>query len=112
VPVECISPEALVEDVFRVMDATGIERCVLAGFSRGTVTAMRAVLARPERFDGLVLMNGCGEVRSPELPVVPRVPPSQWPGDTHAERLRWFVERCTPEPPEFDRYSRKPLICR
>jgi 3-oxoadipate enol-lactonase len=98
VPVECISPEALVEDVFRVMDATGIERCVLAGFSRGTVTAMRAVLARPERFDGLVLMNGCGEVRSPELPVVPRVPPSQWPGDTHAERLRWFVERCTPEP--------------
>ncbi len=77
VPLERISTEALVDDVFR---------------------AMRAVLARPERFDGLVLMNGCGEVRSPELPVVPRVPPSKWPGDTHADRLRWFVERCTPEP--------------
>ena len=98
VPVERISTEALVDDVFRVMDALGIERCVMAGFSRGTVTAMRAVLARPDRFDGLVLMNGCGEVRSPELPVPPRVPPSKWPGATHADRLRWFVERCTPEP--------------
>lgn len=98
VPVERISHEALVDDVFRVMDALGIERCVMAGFSRGTVTAMRAVLARPDRFDGLVLMNGCGEVRSPELPPDRRIPPSTWPGATHADRLRWFVERCTPEP--------------
>lgn len=98
VPVERISHEALVDDVFRVMDALAIERCVMAGFSRGTVTAMRAVLARPDRFDGLVLMNGCGEVRAPELPPAPRMPPSSWPGATHADRLRWFVERCTPEP--------------
>jgi pimeloyl-ACP methyl ester carboxylesterase len=98
VPVERITPEALIDDVFRVMDATGIERCVLGGFSRGTVTAMRAALARPERFDGLVLLNGCGEVRAPGLPVQPRVPPSQWPGETHEAHLRWFVERCTPEP--------------
>lgn len=98
VPVDRISPEALIDDVFRVMDATGIERCVLAGFSRGTVTAMRAVLARPDRFDGLVLLNGCGEVRAPGLPVVPRIPPSRWPGDTHEAHLNWFVERCTPEP--------------
>jgi|SanBayMetagenome_1026888.scaffolds.fasta_scaffold30470_1 pimeloyl-ACP methyl ester carboxylesterase len=98
VPIERISTEALVEDVFRVMDACGIERCVLAGFSRGSVTAMRAVLAQPERFDGLVLMNGCGEVRSPGLPATPRRPPSTWPGATHADRMRWFVERCTPEP--------------
>jgi pimeloyl-ACP methyl ester carboxylesterase len=98
VPVERISTEALVDDVFRVMDATGIDRCVLAGFSRGTVVAMRAVLAHPDRFDGLVLMNGCGEVRSPDLPVVPRRAPSTWPGATHADRMRWFIERCTPEP--------------
>ena len=98
VPAEHISTEALVDDVFRVMDATGIERCVLAGFSRGSVVAMRAVLAHPERFEGLVLMNGCGEVRSPQHPPTPRRPPSTWPGVTHADRLRWFVERCTPEP--------------
>ena len=98
VPVDRISPQALVDDVFRVMDALDIERCVLAGFSRGTVTALRAVLAQPERFDGLVLMNGCGEVQSPDLAVRPRPAPSTWPGATHAERMRWFIERCTPEP--------------
>lgn len=98
VPVECITPEALVDDVFRIMDKLQVERCVMAGFSRGTVTAMRAVLAHPDRFDGLVLMNGCGEVRAPGLRVPPRVAPSSWPGATHAERMRWFIERCTPEP--------------
>jgi pimeloyl-ACP methyl ester carboxylesterase len=98
VPVERISQETLVDDVFRVMDTLAIERCVLAGFSRGTVTAMRAVLAQPARFEGLVLMNGCGEVRSPELPATARRPPSSWPGATHADRMRWFLERCTPEP--------------
>lgn len=98
VPVERITPEALVDDVFRLMDALDIERCVMAGFSRGTVTAMRAVLAHPDRFDGLVLMNGCGEVRAPGLPTARRIPPSSWPGATHAERMRWFIERCTPEP--------------
>ena len=29
---------------------------------------------------------------------MPRKPPSSWPGATHADRLRWFLERCTPEP--------------
>jgi pimeloyl-ACP methyl ester carboxylesterase len=98
VPVDRITPEALVDDVFRVMGAMGIERCVLAGFSRGTVTAVRAVLAQPDRFDGLVLMNGCGEVRAPDVPATPRIPPSKWPGETHEDRLRCFIERCTPEP--------------
>jgi pimeloyl-ACP methyl ester carboxylesterase len=51
---ERISHEALVDDVFRVMDAMGIERCVVAGFSRGSVTALRAVMRSPERFDGLL----------------------------------------------------------
>lgn len=93
-----ITPEALIDDVFRVMDALAIERCVLAGFSRGTVTAMRAVLKHPDRFTGLVLMNGYGEVRMPGVAAPPRVPPSKWPGADFAARLRWFIERCTPEP--------------
>lgn len=97
VPVERISPEALVDDVFRVMDALQIDKCVLAGFSRGTVTVMRAVLRCQERFDGLVLMNGSGEVRIPGASVPARVPPSSWPGDAFPDRLRWFAERCTPE---------------
>lgn len=98
VPVELITPEALVEDVFRVMDAANIDRCVLAGFSRGTVTVMRAALLHPERFEGLVLMNGTGDVQIPDTPVAPRAPPSAWPGETFTDHLKWFADRCTPEP--------------
>ena len=98
VPVEKISPEALIDDVFRVMDAMQIEKCVLAGFSRGTVTVMRAVLRHPERFDGLILLNGHGEVQIPDLTMPQRVAPSEWPGETFLDRLEWFADRCTPEP--------------
>jgi pimeloyl-ACP methyl ester carboxylesterase len=80
------------------MDALGIDRCVLAGFSRGVTTVLRAALRHPERFDGIVLANGHGEVIAPDAPVPPRLPPSKWPGATHHERLQWFAERCTPEP--------------
>ena len=94
---ENISTKSLVDDVFRVMDKLSIERCVLAGFSRGTVTALRAVHRHPERFDGLVLMNGYGEITEPNAPVRPRVAPSKWPGQNFEQRLEWFVERCMPE---------------
>lgn len=59
---------------------------------------MRAVLKDQARFDGLILMNGYGEVVTPGSPPPKRVPPSQWPGDTYRERLMWFADRCTPEP--------------
>lgn len=98
VPVEKITPEALVDDVFAVMDALSIKRCILAGFSRGVVTVMRAVLRDPERFEGLILMNGTGEVHPPGTTLAPRIPPSKWPGETFQDRLRWFIERSTPEP--------------
>lgn len=98
VPTERITPEALVDDVFAVMDALSIERCILAGFSRGVVTVLRAVLRDPARFEGLILMNGTGEVTLPGATPPPRVPVSKWPGETHCDRLRWFIERCTPEP--------------
>ncbi|TFY98472.1 alpha/beta fold hydrolase [Ramlibacter rhizophilus] len=97
VPVEAITSESLVDDVFRVMDAMQIDRCILGGFSRGTATVLRAAVQQPQRFDGLVLLNGHGEVRDPSLPVATRIAPSKWPGETHEEHLRWFIERCTPE---------------
>jgi pimeloyl-ACP methyl ester carboxylesterase len=93
VPVEKITDEALVDDVFRVMDALGIDRCVLGGFSRGSVTALRAVVRDPARFEGLVLMNGTGGVQRPDAAPRPRVAPSQWPGETFRERLSWFRGR-------------------
>lgn len=102
VPVEAISAEALRDDIFRVMDALGIERCVLGGFSAGTSIALRAVLQHPERFEGLVLMNGAAGVQLPGVTTLPAssdsLPSQSWPGSNFNERLRWFIEQCTPEP--------------
>ena len=50
-----ISIDAMVDDVFAVMDAQGIDRCVLAAESAGAGVALQAVLKAPQRFSGLVL---------------------------------------------------------
>jgi len=95
---ELITADALIDDVFAVMDCMDIDKCTLAGFSAGCVTTLRAALRHPERFDGLMFLNGAGGVKSPDAEIKPRVSPSHWPGDTHLERLRWFATNCTPEP--------------
>jgi len=58
---------------------------------------MRAALRNPARFDGLILMNGTGEVQLPGTTANPRVAPSKWPGETFRDHLQWFIDRCTPE---------------
>lgn len=97
-PVEKITADALLDDVFRMMDRLDIDRCVLAGFSSGTLPVMRAALRDPSRFDGLVLANGSAGIADPAAPPRAVPPPHQWPGATHEERMRWFIDRCTPEP--------------
>lgn len=57
-PLHSIHFEQLVNDVFVVMDAYGLEKCVLAAMSMGTAVALAAALHRPERFSGLVIVNG------------------------------------------------------
>lgn len=49
---------ALVADLFAVMDALGIDQCVVAGESAGAAVVLEAVLQRPDRFSGLVLVDG------------------------------------------------------
>jgi len=93
-----ITAEALIDDLFIVMDKLNIEKCTLAGFSAGCVTTLRAALRHPERFEGLIFMNGTGGVKPPDAEIKPIIPPSQWPGKTHLERLEWFATNCTPEP--------------
>lgn len=44
VPVDLITRDALVDDLFRVMDEFNVEKCVLGGFSAGTVIALLAYL--------------------------------------------------------------------
>ena len=53
-----ITVEAMVEDVFAVMDAQEIHRCVLAAESSGAGIALEALLHHPERFSGLVICGG------------------------------------------------------
>ena len=56
-PVESISVENMVADLFAVLDKLNIEKCVLAAESAGGMVAVNAVLQQPERFDGLVLVD-------------------------------------------------------
>ncbi len=53
-----ITFELLVSDLFWVMDALKIERCVLAAESMGAMIALEAVLRCPDHFTGLVIVDG------------------------------------------------------
>lgn len=53
-----ITFERLVQDLFEVLDALEIRECVLAGESAGTMVVLEAALRQPERFSGLVLVDG------------------------------------------------------
>jgi pimeloyl-ACP methyl ester carboxylesterase len=59
-----ISPQAWVDDVFAVMDAARIERCLLMSDSSGCFPAVLAALKSPERFTGLVLIGS-----APRMPM-------------------------------------------
>ena len=52
------SAEAAVDDIGRVIDATGIERPILVGWSYGATIAVRYAAQHPEGVDGLVLVDG------------------------------------------------------
>jgi pimeloyl-ACP methyl ester carboxylesterase len=52
------SVQAAVNDIGRVIDATGIERPILVGWSYGATIAVRYTAQHPERVGGLVLIDG------------------------------------------------------
>ena len=93
-PVESITHDRLIDDVFAVMDAYQVERCVLAAESAGALTALGAALRHPERIAGLVLVDAMF-YRAP----TPEESPFVVSLRTHyAETLRRFVAACVPEP--------------
>jgi pimeloyl-ACP methyl ester carboxylesterase len=57
-PVESITFNRLVDDVFVVLDAYNVENCVLAAESAGALTALGAALKYPKRITGLVIVDG------------------------------------------------------
>lgn len=46
------------EDALRILDAEGIDRAVWVGWSMGVQVSLEAAAIAPDRFAGLVLMNG------------------------------------------------------
>jgi len=88
-----ITRDAWVDDVFAVMDAQGIERCLLMSDSSGCFPAVLAASRCPERFTGLVLVGG-----APRMPL-DRTRQLFALGLRIARRpvLREFARMCVPE---------------
>jgi len=93
-PLESITFENLVKDVFRVMDAWGVERCVLGAESAGALTALAAALHSPERISGLVLVDG---LYFPG-PISPKAPFLLGLQNQYAATIERFIQTCVPEP--------------
>lgn len=87
-----IDPQALVDDLITVLDHFGVERCVLAGESLGSLTCMSAVLERPDRFAGLVLVDGVPAAGGGSAGLI-EGSRSDFPAT-----VKWFVDACVPEP--------------
>lgn len=94
-PLEKITREAMVEDVFRVMDTLDMEKCILAGESMGGQIVMRAALRYPERFDGIVLVDS-DDVNSGPLSDAAHAFISAL-RTNHPQAIKGFVDGCLPE---------------
>jgi pimeloyl-ACP methyl ester carboxylesterase len=92
-PPESITPEALVDDLFRVLDHFEIRTCVPAGESLGALTCMLAVLRDPARFDGLVLVDGAPAPNKEAMAPLVQGSRADYPATVRA-----FVDACVPEP--------------
>jgi len=93
-PIESITFSNMVDDVFAVMDAFGIHQCILAGESAGAAVAIQAVLQRPERFSGLIVVSGLYQRERPTHPDL-FVRALQ---TNYRATLEQFVDTCVPEP--------------
>lgn len=73
-----------------LLDALGIERAAVVGFSAGTVSAMQFGLRHPGRTTALVLMSGHYPQKHHKLPEFPlRL--------LYTDRVFWALKRFTPE---------------
>jgi pimeloyl-ACP methyl ester carboxylesterase len=73
-----------------LLDALGVERVAVVGFSAGTVSAMQFGLRHPGRITALVLMSGHYPQKHYQLPELPlRL--------LYTDRVFWALKRFTPE---------------
>jgi pimeloyl-ACP methyl ester carboxylesterase len=93
-PPEDITRERLMSDLLAVMDAKGIERCVLGGFSSGSSLVLEVASREPERFAGVVLM--CPALPGEDLGFETLL------RDDFATAIEGFIDLCLPEAAERD----------
>lgn len=93
VPPDSIMMDTLVADLWAVLDAHDVKRCLLAAESMGCLVALQAAAQRPERFDGLVLIAPpwtAALAASGALAAGAR--------SDYAATVDWFTEACVVEP--------------
>lgn len=89
-----ISHERLVDDIFVVLEAHGIDRCILAGESAGAPVVISAAARHPERVAGLVLVDG-------SFPATVRHEDDPFPMSLRSDfagTIDRFVDTCLPGP--------------
>lgn len=89
---DLITVETMAEDVVGVLDALGVEGCLLAGESMGGAIAQLAVERHPDRFTGLVLVAPAGAVFNEGRAALAAGSRADYPATVRA-----FVDRCVPE---------------
>lgn len=89
-----ITFELLVADLLRVLDASRIDSCVLAAESMGAMVALEAALRYPERFTGLVIVDG--RYSGERTPTGDRLMAGC--KTDFAATMDAFVDACVPEP--------------
>lgn len=92
-PPGSITPESLVDDLFRVLDSFEVGSCVLAGESLGALTCLQAVARDPARFEGLVLVDGVPAASRQTSVALVEGSRADYPATVRA-----FVDACVPEP--------------
>lgn len=89
--------EDMADDVFRVMDACGVESGTVVGHSLGGVVAVLAALSRPDRFEGLVTISASldntarlGPRPLGSMPVVEEMCTPQYMPEFTFESVQWL----------------------
>lgn len=90
---ESISLPTLIDDLFAVLDALDLKQCVLAAESAGVAVALHAALQQPQRFEGLVLVDGLYHREQPSSDPFVQALQANYPAT-----LDYFVDACVPEP--------------
>jgi pimeloyl-ACP methyl ester carboxylesterase len=105
---EDVTIDQMAADLLAVLDAMGIESCVLAAESSGTAVALTAAHQHPERFTGMVLSGGL-TYRPPTDTPDPFLLALQRDYET---AVQTFITNCLPETdsPAMHQWAKKILM--